>query len=39
MRQWTWLTERSRRMRKRQVEEALHCFERFQLASPEAPID
>jgi uncharacterized protein YcaQ len=30
--QWTWLTDRSRRLRKRQIEEALHRFERFQLA-------
>jgi len=29
---WTWLTDRLRRLRKRQVEEALHRFERFQLA-------
>jgi uncharacterized protein YcaQ len=32
VRQWTWLTDRSRRLRKRQIEEALHRFERFQLA-------
>jgi len=32
LRQWTWLTDRSRRLRKRQIEEALHRFERFQLA-------
>jgi uncharacterized protein YcaQ len=30
--QWTWLTDRLRRLRKRQIEEALHRFERFQLA-------
>jgi uncharacterized protein YcaQ len=30
--QWTWISNRSRRLRKRQVEEALHRFERFQLA-------
>jgi uncharacterized protein YcaQ len=29
--QWTWLSEASRRARKRQIEEALHRFERFQL--------
>jgi uncharacterized protein YcaQ len=29
--QWTWVTDRSRRLRKRQIEEALHRFERFQL--------
>jgi uncharacterized protein YcaQ len=29
---WTWLTQRARRSRKRQIEEALHRFERFQLA-------
>jgi uncharacterized protein YcaQ len=29
--QWTWVTDRSRRARKRQIEEALHRFERFQL--------
>jgi uncharacterized protein YcaQ len=29
--QWTWLTKRERRQRKRQIEEALHRFERFQL--------
>jgi hypothetical protein len=38
MRQWTWLTDRSRRLRKRQIEEALHRFERFQLAPPDPPI-
>jgi uncharacterized protein len=30
--QWTWLSDRSRRLRKKQIEEALHRFERFQLA-------
>jgi uncharacterized protein len=30
--QWTWLTHHSRRLRRRQIEEALHRFERFQLA-------
>jgi uncharacterized protein len=29
---WTWVSNRSRRARKRQIEEALHRFERFQLA-------
>ena len=29
---WTWLVERSRRSYKRRIEEALHSFERFQLA-------
>jgi uncharacterized protein len=29
---WTWVSNRSRRLRKRQIEEALHRFERFQLA-------
>jgi uncharacterized protein len=32
LQQWTWLTDRARRLRKRQIEEALHRFERFQLA-------
>jgi hypothetical protein len=32
LQRWTWLTDRLRRQRKRQVEEALHRFERFQLA-------
>jgi uncharacterized protein YcaQ len=32
MQQWTWLTNGSRRERKRRIEEALHRFERFQLA-------
>ncbi|HEX5777373.1 MAG TPA: crosslink repair DNA glycosylase YcaQ family protein [Xanthobacteraceae bacterium] len=31
MQQWTWITDRARRLRKRQIEEALHRFERFQL--------
>jgi uncharacterized protein len=30
--QWTWVSTRARRLRKRQIEEALHRFERFQLA-------
>jgi uncharacterized protein len=29
--QWTWLSDASRRARKRQIENALHRFERFQL--------
>jgi uncharacterized protein YcaQ len=29
---WIWLTQRSRRERKREIEQALHRFERFQLA-------
>jgi uncharacterized protein YcaQ len=29
---WTWVSNRSRRLRKRRIEEALHRFERFQLA-------
>jgi uncharacterized protein len=29
--QWTWLTDAGRRERKRQIDEALHRFERFQL--------
>jgi uncharacterized protein YcaQ len=29
---WTWVNDRSRRLRKKQIEEALHRFERFQLA-------
>ena len=32
MQQWTWIADRSRRQRRRQIEEALHRFERFQLA-------
>ena len=30
--QWTWVGNRSRRLRKKRIEEALHRFERFQLA-------
>jgi len=30
--QWTWLTDAARRARKRQIEDALHRFARFQLA-------
>jgi uncharacterized protein YcaQ len=30
--QWTWIDNRSRRTRKKLIEEALHRFERFQLA-------
>jgi uncharacterized protein YcaQ len=29
---WTWVSNRSRRLRRRRIEEALHRFERFQLA-------
>jgi len=29
--QWTWVSKRERRERKRKIEEALHRFERFQL--------
>jgi uncharacterized protein len=29
--QWTWVGNRSRRLHKRRIEEALHRFERFQL--------
>ena len=32
LQQWTWLTNSARRERKRQIEEELHRFERFQLA-------
>jgi uncharacterized protein YcaQ len=32
MQQWTWIGNRSRRAHKRQIEEALHRFEHFQLA-------
>ncbi len=32
LQQWTWLSKRSRRLRKQRIEEALHRFERFQLA-------
>ena len=30
--QWTWISPRERRQRKRRIEEALHRFERFQLS-------
>ena len=30
--QWTWLGDGARKERKRRIEEALHAFERFQLA-------
>lgn len=30
--QWTWLSRHSRRLHKQRIEEALHRFERFQLA-------
>jgi uncharacterized protein YcaQ len=32
LQQWTWLTNRARRAHKTRIEEALHRFERFQLA-------
>jgi hypothetical protein len=32
MQQWTWIGKGARRERKRLIEEALHRFERFQLA-------
>jgi uncharacterized protein len=32
VRQWTWVSNRSRRERRRRIEEELHRFERFQLA-------
>jgi uncharacterized protein YcaQ len=32
MQQWTWVSKRSRRSHKARIEEALHRFERFQLA-------
>ena len=32
LQQWTWISKHSRRLRKRQIEEALDRFERFQLA-------
>jgi uncharacterized protein YcaQ len=35
LQRWTWLTPRGRRALKRQIEAALHRFERFQLALPE----
>jgi uncharacterized protein len=31
LQKWTWVTREARRQRKRQIEEALHRFERFQL--------
>src|SRR5262249_24433444 len=30
--QWTWINSKQRKAHKRQIEEALHRFERFQLA-------
>jgi hypothetical protein len=30
--QWTWIEKGSQRARKKQIEEALHRFEQFQLA-------
>ena len=32
MQQWNWITPRLRRLRRQQIEEELHRFERFQLA-------
>jgi uncharacterized protein YcaQ len=32
LQQWTWVANGARRLRKRRIEEALHRFERFQLA-------
>ena len=32
LQRWTWLGKRSRRSHKKRIEEALHRFERFQLA-------
>jgi uncharacterized protein len=32
MQQWTWVSKNARRLRKARIEEALHRFERFQLA-------
>lgn len=32
LQQWTWISNRSRRLRKQRIEETLHPFERFQLA-------
>ena len=32
VRQWTWVDDGSRRLYKKRIEEALHRFERFQLA-------
>jgi uncharacterized protein len=37
LQQWTWIADDARRTRKRLIEEALHRFERFQLASPGPP--
>jgi uncharacterized protein YcaQ len=31
LQRWTWISNRSRRLLKRQIEQALHRFERFQL--------
>jgi len=36
---WNWITRRERRLRKRQIEEALHRFERFQLRLAGARVD
>ena len=32
LQRWTWLGKRSRRSHRKRIEEALHRFERFQLA-------
>jgi uncharacterized protein YcaQ len=32
LQQWTWIAKRSRRLHKKRIEEALHRFERFQVA-------
>jgi uncharacterized protein YcaQ len=32
LQQWTWLGKSSRRAHKKRIEDALHRFERFQLA-------
>ena len=31
LQKWTWITRYARRLRKRQIEDALHRFEQFQL--------
>jgi uncharacterized protein YcaQ len=37
VRQWTWIGKGPRRADKARIEEALHRFERFQLATKESP--
>jgi uncharacterized protein YcaQ len=32
LQQWTWIAKRARRIHKQRIEDALHRFERFQLA-------